>query len=354
MIYRECGVFKTTYQADTAFYTTPLARYAMLGLGLLAVLVVPFLANDIWLSRINLVLLAALAALGLNLLTGYAGQISIGHAGFMAVGAYTAAILMSRYAMPFWVALPAGGVMATMVGTFFGIPSLRIKGFYLAIATLAAQFIIQWTINHVKWISGGTQASIYIPPPSLGGLVFKTQFEKYFLILAVVAIMTLFAMNLVRGRIGRAFMAVRDRDVAAEIIGVDVFRYKLLAFAVSSFYAGVAGVLYTLFLGIANYEQFTLEQSIAFIAMIIIGGLGSVTGSFLGAAFITLLPIFLSEVVPDIGSWFGGGVSNNLMAQLQLMIYGALIILFLILEPLGLARLWQKLQNYFRLWPFAY
>jgi branched-chain amino acid transport system permease protein len=294
-------------------------------------------------------------ALGLNILVGYTGQISIGHGAFMSVGAYTAANFVVRLGFPFWVALPLGGLMAALVGAIVGIPSLRIKGLYLAIATLAGQLIIEWTINHVTWISGGVQASIEVPRPTLGPIVIASQLEMYFLLMTFVVLAIVATLNLVRSRVGRAFIAIRDHDIAAELIGVDIFRYKLLAFAISSFYAGVTGVLYTYYLGIANYEQFQIVTSIDYLAMIIIGGLGSVLGSIFGAIFVTLLPILIRYAMEA----FGGLVMSpqavlNTIPNLRLILFGALIIVFLVVEPEGLNRLWRNVRNYFRVWPFAY
>jgi branched-chain amino acid transport system permease protein len=236
-----------------------------------------------------------------------------------------------------------------------GIPSLRIKGLYLAIATLAGQLIIQWTINHVTFISGGVQASIQVPRPRLGGMVLDSQRDMYYFLLVFVVLSIVGAMNLVRSRVGRAFIAIRDHDIAAELIGINIFRYKLLAFAISSFYAGATGVLYTYFLGIANYEQFQIGVSIDYLAMIIIGGLGSILGSVFGAIFVTLLPIVIRAVMEAFGGiFFSEQTVLNLIPNLRLMMFGALIILFLIVEPEGLNRLWRNIRNYFRVWPFAY
>jgi branched-chain amino acid transport system permease protein len=245
--------------------------------------------------------------------------------------------------------------MAALVGAVVGIPSLRIKGLYLAIATLAGQLIIEWTINHVTWISGGAQASIQVPRPRLGGLAIDSQREMYFFLLVFVVLAVVGTMNLMRSRVGRAFVAIRDHDIAAEIIGVDIFRYKLLAFAISSFYAGVTGVLYTYYLGVANYEQFQLVTSIDYLAMIIIGGLGSVLGSIFGAAFITLLPILIRGVMETFGGLFlSTQAVLNIIPNLRLILFGVLIIVFLAVEPEGLNRLWRNVRNYFRVWPFAY
>jgi branched-chain amino acid transport system permease protein len=355
VIHRECGVFKTTYQADLALYPLPIARWTMGAIGVLLVVVLPLGLHEYYLSIANLISIAVVGALGLNILVGYTGQISIGHGAFMSVGAYTAANLATRLDLPFWAALPLGGLMAAAIGVVVGVPSLRIKGLYLAIATLAGQLIIEWTINHVAWISGGAQASIQVPRPRLGGLTIDTQREMYFLLLAFVVLAVIGTLNLMRSRIGRAFIAIRDHDIAAEIIGIDIFRYKLLAFAISSFYAGVTGVLYTYYLGVANYEQFQLVTSIDYLAMIIIGGLGSVLGSIFGAMFITLLPIVIRWSMEAFGDLlFSQQAVLNIIPNLRLILFGVLIIVFLVLEPEGLNRLWRNIRNYFRVWPFAY
>ena len=354
MFHRESGYYKTTYAADMALYPLPIARWTVAAIAL-AMCVAPFLLHEYYVSIINLVLVATVGALGLNILVGYTGQISIGHAAFMSVGAYTAANLAVRLDLPFWVTLPAGGLMAAAVGAVVGIPSLRIRGLYLAIATLAGQLIIEWTINHVPWISGGIQASIEVPRPTLFGVPLKTQRQLYWFLLFFAVLAIVGTLNLVRSRIGRAFIAIRDQDIAAEIIGINIFRYKLLAFAISSFYAGVTGVLYTYYLGIANYEQFTLITSIDYLAMIIIGGLGSILGSILGAIFVTLLPIVIRLAMENWGTLvFTAAELNNVIPNLRLIVFGGLIILFLVLEPEGLNRLWRNIRSYFRVWPFSY
>jgi branched-chain amino acid transport system permease protein len=317
---------------------------------------IPLVLDSHAMSLVNLMLLACIGAIGLNILVGYTGQVSLGHGAFMMVGSYTAALVTVRLGLPFWLGLPAGGAVAALVGAFFGIPSLRIKGLYLAIATLAGQFIIEWVINHSTWISGGVQSTIYVPTPTFLGLEINSEYRRFYMVLPVAIIAYVAAMNLVRSRVGRAFIAIRDRDVAAEIIGVDIFRYKLLAFAVSSFYAGVAGALWTYYLKIANYEHFTLATSVSYLAMIIIGGLGSVLGSVFGAVFITLLPIVLVYVVEGGAALFGFHYASiaDFLANLRLIIFGALIILFLAIEPEGLFRMWGNVKRYFRLWPYSY
>src|ERR1043165_4530005 len=326
MLHRESGVFKTSYAADMALYPLPIARWAVAAIIVLFTVVLPLTLHEYYLSIINLSLIAIVGALGLNILVGYTGQISVGHAAFMSVGAYTAANLAVHLHLPFWVTLPAGGLMAAFIGAIVGIPSLRIRGLYLAIATLAGQLIIEWIINHTPAISGGAQASIQVPRPMLLGYELKTQGQLYFFLLFFAALAIVATLNLVRSRIGRAFIAVRDQDIAAEIIGINIYRYKLLSFAISSFYAGVCGVLYTYYVGIANYEQFQIVVSIDYLAMIIIGGLGSVLGSILGAIFITLLPIAIRIFMETFGTlFFSDADLLNLIPNLRLIIFGALI-----------------------------
>ncbi len=355
MIYRECGVYRTTYPEDMRLFPIPLDRVGIAVL-LGASVLVPPLLSEYWLKGILIPsLIFSLSALGLNFLTGYTGLLSLGHAAFMAVGAYTGVILYGRYGVPLVVSIAGAGMMAALVGAVVGAPSLRIKGLYLAVATLAAQFIITWTIQRVPWIGGGVYATINTPPVRLAGRVLGTALEQYYLTLAIVVLLTVFGMNLTRSRVGRAWMAIRDREIGAEIVGISLLRYKSLAFMVSSFYAGVAGALVVFtWYGSANIEEFNLINSIRILGMVIIGGMGSVLGSFLGAGFVTLLPIFVSIGLHEVAGWTGGQVTTNLVANLEHILFGAMIILFLALEPLGLARLWKTVKDYLRLWPFPY
>lgn len=355
MFHRESGYYKTTYAADMELFPLPITKVTMVAIGVLFFGVFPMFMSDYYLSIINLCAIAVVGALGLNILVGYTGQISVGHAAFMSVGAYTAANLATRFDLPFWITMPAGGFMAMFIGLIVGLPSLRVKGLYLAIATLAAQFIIEWIINHTPAISGGVQASIEVPRPSLAGWVMDTQTEMYYFLIVLTTIAIIATLNLIRSRIGRAFIAIRDQDIAAEIIGINVYKYKLLAFGLSSFYAGVAGVMYTYYLGIANYEMFQLPISIDYLAMIIIGGLGSILGSIYGAVFITLLPVVVRVFMETVGVFFVDGVYlAQVIAQMRLILFGGLIILFLVVEPEGLAKLWDNIKNYFRVWPFSH
>lgn len=355
MIHRESGYYKTTYAADMALFPIPIGKYAVIGFAILFFIICPLVLDEYQLSILNICAIAVVGALGLNILLGYCGQLSVGHAAFMSVGAYTAANLATRIDAPFWLTIPAGGVMAAAIGMIVGLPSLRVKGIYLAIATLAAQFIIEWILNHTPAISGGVQASIEMPRPTFFGATLETQSEMYFFILPITALFIVATLNLVRSRIGRAFVAVRDQDIAAEIIGISVYKYKLLAFAISSFYAGACGVMYTYYFGIANYEAFQLPISIDFLAMCIIGGLGSVLGSIYGAVFVTLLPIVIRFFMETVGVLFiDPTYLPQVIAQMRLILFGALIIFFLVVEPEGLNKLWQNIRNYFRVWPFSY
>jgi branched-chain amino acid transport system permease protein len=348
MLYREAGQFKTTYRADQAIFPIAQDRYALIFLLVVAFAVVPAVADEYWLrSIITPFLCFSLAAVGLNILTGYAGQLSLGSSAFMAVGAFAAYNLNVRLGLPFYIYLPIAGLIAAAVGVVFGLPSLRIKGFYLIVTTLAAHFFIEWLFTRVPWFTNNSSSGVIDAPPLR---FFGVVMESY-ITLVVVAILALAAKNMVRSAIGRAWMAVRDMDIAAEIVGVPILKTKLLAFAVSSFYLGVAGVLWAfIYLGSVEPQAFTLDRAFQILFMIIIGGLGSILGSFLGAAFIVLLPILLS----NLAALFGHAIAANTLANLELVVFGGLIIFFLIVEPYGLARLWQISKEKLRLWPFPY
>jgi len=358
MLYREAGQFKTSYAADQQIFPIRQDRIAMYGLLVLAFVVVPLVANQYWLSAIlTPFLVFALATLGLNILTGYAGQLSLGTAAFMAVGAFATYNFELRVpGMPILVSFILAGVCAAIVGIIFGLPSLRIKGFYLAVSTLACQFFVIWAFNRIGWFSNNSASGVITAQKvQILGYTFDSPAAKYLLTLSIVAALALAAKNLMRSKTGRAFMAVRDMDVAAEVIGVPMVRTKLLAFAISSFYCGVAGALYAFtYLGTVEPEAFTLDLSFRILFMVIIGGVGSILGSFLGAGFITLLPIFLSVVFAGIAHLSGASISHAVVSNVELMIFGALIVFFLIVEPLGLARLWQIAKEKLRLWPFPH
>jgi branched-chain amino acid transport system permease protein len=318
----------------------------------LAFVIVPFFASEYLITNIIIPFYCfALSAFGLNVLAGYAGQISIGHAAFMAVGAYSSFILYGRYGIPLIPSIFGAGVVAAAVGIFFGLPSLKIKGFYLAIATLASQFIIEWVIVHVQWISGGVFGTIQAPDMFIFGWELDTAVKKYYFALCIMALLMTIGKNLVRGQLGRDWMAIRDVDFAAEIIGVDLYRNKLIAFAVSTFYAGVAGALIAFcYVGVANIEEFNVMTSFALVGMIIIGGLGTVLGSFFGAGFFVILPIAINRLLGT----FMEVVPADILANIESIVFGGLIVFFLIVEPYGMARLWHTIKDKMRLWPFPY
>ena len=354
MLFRENGQFKSTYRADMQMLPIAQDRYFMLALVAFAFLAVPFLATDyLFLSLVNPFLILALAAIGLNLLVGYCGQISIGHAAFMAWGAYAAYNLVQRVPMlNFLVVLVLAGLIAAGVGMFFGIPSLRIKGLYLAVATLAAQFFTDWLFARVKWFTNYAHSGSVSPAPiDLFGWTIATPRDKYLFLLGILIVFTILAKNLTRGHLGRAWMATRDMDVAAEVIGIRPVYAKLTAFGVSSFYCGVAGALWG-FVHLGSWEPlaFDLNLSLNLLFMIIIGGMGSILGAYFGAAFIVVLPILLNQA-PE---WFHVPLSTAMASNVEFMIFGSLIVLFLVLEPHGLARLWAIGKEKLRLWPFPH
>ena len=358
MLYREAGQFKSTYAEDQQIFPIRQDRIAVAALVAFAFVIVPLIANQYWFAAIlTPFLIFALATLGLNILTGYAGQLSLGTAAFMAIGAFMAYNFELRIpGMPILVSFALGGLCAAAVGIVFGLPSLRIKGFYLAVATLACQFFVLWALQRFGWFSNNSTSGVITAGRiEILGYEFQSAASKYLLTLGVVAVMALAAKNLMRSESGRAFMAVRDMDVAASVIGIPIMKTKLLAFAISSFYCGVAGALYAFcYLGTVEPEAFNLDLSFRILFMVIIGGVGSILGSFLGAAFITLLPIFLSLLFGAVSHALGVEISHAVLSNVELMVFGGLIVFFLIVEPHGLARLWQIGKEKLRLWPFPH
>ena len=352
MIYREAGQYKTSYLSDSQIFPIAQDRYAVAALLVIAFIAVPFFASAYIFSAILIpFLIFSLATLGLNILTGYAGQLSLGTAAFMAVGAFASYNFMLRVpGMPVLLAFVLGGICAALVGILFGLPSLRIRGFYLAASTLATQFFVVWCLTKVPWFTNNSSSGVITAQQvEILGYKFETQQDKYLLVLGIVCVMALLAKNMVRSTVGRSWMAVRDMDVAAEVIGFRIMKTKLTAFAVSSIYCGVAGALYAYcYLGTVEPEAYNLDLSFRILFMVIIGGVGSILGSFLGAGFIVLLPIALSIIVHYTG------LPNSVTSNLELMVFGALIIFFLIVEPHGLARLWQIGKEKLRLWPFPH
>jgi branched-chain amino acid transport system permease protein len=342
------GNYQETYRSDEALLRTPAVRGWMAALAV-AALVFPFVAGDYLLYLANLMGVLAIAALGLNILTGFTGQISLGHAAFMGVGGFGAAFLASRLGVPFWLAVPAGGAMACLAGVVVGVPSLRIKGLYLAIATLAAQVIAEWVFGNWTSVTGGIRG-LNVPPARLLGRALDTDFRIYFLVQGAVAAHVWFAANLFRTRWGRAFIAVRDRDIAAELIGVPLFRTKILSFMVSSFYAGIAGGLWAFFVKAVTPENFPLSLSIQLLAMVIVGGLGSIKGTLFGTVFMTLVPEALKLGVGALRTVWPG--AQSYLFPLRDVVFGVLIVAFLVFEPHGLAEMWNRTKRFFALWPF--
>jgi len=358
MLYREAGQYKTNYAADMAVFPILQDRIGIAVILLVAYLVLPFVGSNFLINSVLIpFLIFALAAIGLNLLTGYTGLLSLGTGAFMGVGAYACLKLTTFFPhVNIIVWILASGFFSAAVGVLFGLPSLRIKGFYLAVATLAAQFFLEWCFIRIPWLyNNSVSGAIEVPLRTMFGVPITgptaTAVTRYLIVLTIVVVMTWLASNLVHGRIGRMWMAVRDMDLAAELIGIRLLRTKLLAFAVSSFYCGVAGAMLAfLWLGAAESESFNINQSFLVLFMVIIGGLGSLTGSFFGALFIWGLPIVLRNAPGA----FGMSINAATVEHITFMVVGALIVFFLIVEPNGLARLWQIGKQKLRVWPFPY
>lgn len=358
MFYRENGQFKTSYKADQQIFPIAQDRWVVLALVAFAFIGVPLLADE-YLFRAILIpfVILSLAALGVNILVGYCGQISLGSGAFMAVGAYAAYNTFVRIeGMPLILALLSGGFFATLVGIFFGIPSLRVRGLYLAVATLAAQFFCDWAFLRVRWFTNDSSSgSVSVSHLHVLEWDINSPVRKYLFCLAFLVVFALLAKNLVRGAVGREWMAIRDMDVAAAVIGIRPMYAKLSAFAVSSFIVGVAGGLWG-FVHLGSWEPaaFSVDRSFQLLFMVIIGGMGSIMGSFFGAAFIVVLPIFLNQFLPAMGDLFGLNISTTFVSHAEFMVFGALIVWFLIVEPHGLAKLWSVGKQKLRLWPFPH
>src|SRR3954469_21922729 len=358
MLYRENGQFKTSYRADQQIFPILQDRVAIMLLLVLAYAVVPSLVSDYVFQAILIpFLIMALAALGVNILVGYCGQISLGSGAFMAVGAYGAYNFFVRIPdMPLVPAIVLGGLCATAFGILFGLPSLRVKGLYLAVATLAAQFFADWMFLRVKWLTNDSPSgSIGVSGLQVFGIPIDSAPSKYWFCLAILTVLGLAAKNLVRSAIGREWMAIRDMDVAAAVIGIRPMYAKLSAFAVSSFIVGVAGALWGfVYLGTWEPAAFSVDQSFRLLFMVIIGGLASIMAAFFGAPFIVVLPILLNQLLPPLAGLFGVSISTAGLSHAELMIFGALIVWFLVVEPHGLARLWSTGKQKLRLWPFPH
>lgn len=314
-------------------------------------LLVPVFTSNYWIGILTLCAIASIGAIGLNILTGFTGQISIGVGAFLGVGGYTSAIITSTFGLSFWISLPLAGLITAIVGGIFGLPALRLKGLYLAIATLAAQVIILFVISRWTSVTGGTSGMV-LSRPSIGSFTFSSNTSYYYLSIVILLLTVLYATNLLRTKVGRAFLAVRDRDIAAQIMGINLFQYKVLAFAVSSFFVGIAGALLAHYTMIVSPELYSTTVSIEYLAMILIGGLGSVFGSILGAVFITLLPIGLGSFVDFVTIYLPD--LYHMLSAFKDFAFGLVIILFLIFEPGGLAHIWLNIKTYFKRWPFSY
>src|SRR3989449_9757412 len=346
----QSGDFRVTYASDERIFETRLPIVALVGL-LAALALVPLVAGTYWLDVLNRIGIAIIGAIGLNILVGFTGQISIGHAAFLAVGAYATAILETKAGLPFYLAIPVAALLTAAFGLVFGIPSLRLKGLYLAIATLAAHFITTYVIIHWESMTKGV-FGLMVPPATVFGLPLDSDARIFYLIFALTIPATLVTKNLFRTKVGRAFIAIRDRDVAAGVMGVNLYRYKLLAFVISSFYAGVAGGLMAHHSRILFPDAFTLLVAIDYLAMIIIGGLGSILGSIFGAVCMTLLPEVLKLTATSLTGVYPRAF--GFIASTRDVIFGLAIIPFLMFEPQGLARIWLRVRSYWKLWPYSY
>lgn len=345
------GIYNVNYGQDMAIARTKSQWGLLIGF-LIFILLLPLYASEYITSFVIVIAVSVIAVHGLNILTGYCGQLSIGHAAFMAVGAYTSAILCSTLGVSFWVALPCAGIAAGLAGLIFGTPSLKVKGLYLAMATLAAQFIIIHIIMHTRSLTGGADGMI-VPAPEIGNIVFSSAKSYYYIAVPLCILMTFFAKNLVRTRVGRAFVAIRDNDIAAEVMGVNLYRYKLLAFFIGCFFAGVAGSLWAHYTRIVHPDAYTLMASIWFLGMLIVGGMGSTLAPILGTAFIKILNELVVVYAPVISTAFPA-LGGQLFAAMGSIVFGVVIILFLVFEPRGLAHRWEIFKSSYRLMPFSY
>ncbi len=351
--FHPCGNFKERYEEELKVFSTDFGRlWSAVGVAILFA-VVPFVSGPYTLYILNMVGIASIAAVGLNILIGFTGQISLGHGAFLGVGAYSAAILSTNLNMPCWISVPSAALITAIVGMIFGVPSVRLKGLYLTIATLAGQFIIEYLLVHWEGLTRGTMG-ITLPPASLLGIDVAGDRNFFFLIYVSLGLTVWTAVNLIRTKFGRAFIAIRDNDRAAEGMGIPVFRYKLLSFAVSSFYAGFAGGLWAYYMVSVTSEPFNLLLSVEYIAMVIIGGLGSIAGSIYGAVFITLLNEGLrlgTDLLMNMNLFPEVGLN---IAPIRELVFGLAIILFVLFEPKGIAEVWRIIRSSFRLWPFSY
>jgi branched-chain amino acid transport system permease protein len=351
--FHPCGNFRESYEQELQIFETDFGRLCLCVFLAALLGIAPFVLSPYLLYILNTIGIASIAAIGLNILIGYTGQISLGHGAFFGVGAYAAAILATRYGIGFYAAIPAAGIITALVGMVFGLPSGRLKGLYLTIATLAGQFIIEYVLIQWESLTKGTMG-ITLPAPEIMGRQISGDKAFFFLIFLSLVFMTRFAVNIIRSKYGRAFIAIRDNDRAAEGMGIPIFKYKLLSFGISSFYAGFAGALWAYYMVSITTEPFNLALSVEYIAMVIIGGMGNIPGAIFGATFITVLNELLRFAT---GLLMNMGVATSLglnMAPLREFVFGLAIVLFILIEPKGLAEIWRIIRSSFRLWPFSY
>jgi len=349
---RISGVFDTSYVTDLKIFRTKWYAVSMVAL-ILFFLSVPLFGSDVWLAFINQTAIVIIALQGLNILTGYCGQISIGHTAFMAVGAYTSAILAAQFGLSYWLCLPLGGIGAGVVGVLFGLPALRVRGYYLAMATIAAQYLIMYMIrNPFPGVTGGAIA-LHVPPVCIGSFELTTETHFYYYIMIMLIVMTFIAKSLMRSYIGRSFVGIRDNDISSQAMGINIYSGKLMAFFIGCFFAGIAGGIWAGYMRVIAPDDFTLANSIGQLGMLIIGGLGTTLGPFFGAIFMGVLRelcLIFGPIVTEIFPQLGAQISASLVE----MTFGLVIILFLVFEPRGISHRWEIMKDSYRLWPFSY
>jgi len=352
-MWRPCGEIDDTYEKDLAIVRTG-TQWGWLVVGLILLYLVPYIVSPVALNTINFIAITIVALHGVNILTGMTGLITLGHASFMAVGAYCMTLMVVYWGLSFWLAAPIAVFLTGLAGIIVGLPSLRIKGFYLAMATLAAQFIIPWLIMNVRPdLTGGTD-TLNVPPPTIAGFRFSSQTSLFYLCMTVAVVATYFSRNIQRSRFGRAFIAIRDNDLAAEIMGIAIVRYKLLSFFICSIYAGLGGVLYAVWMRGISPEHFDLNESVWYLGMLIVGGMGSVPGVVFGAILIRSLSIVVMYIGPLVGGFFPAATATAIELGLGPVVFGLVVLGFLIFEARGLARIWERFKAFYRLWPFSY
>lgn len=352
-MWRPCGTFDNSYAKDLAIIRTPV-QWGLMIVSLVVVFLIPYCVGGQALNTINLIAITVIAVQGVNILTGMTGQITLGQTALMAVGAYSMTLVGKYWGLSFWLSVPTAMLITGLVGLIFGIPSLRIKGFYLAMSTLAAQFIIPWIIFNVRPDVTGGKDTVPVPAPCIGNFIFNTQDRMFYLCMSVAIFVTYFTRNIQRSRIGRAFIAIRDNDLAAEIMGIEVFRYKLLSFFICALYAGLAGCLYASWMRGVSVDHFELSESVWYLGMLIIGGMGNVAGAWFGVIFIRSLDVLVRYVGVYMKDLFPAKAGAAILLGIGPVVFGVIGILFLIFEPKGISRMWERFKAFYRIWPFSY